>query len=579
MPEEDITILGETNFRDQKVRFGIKADDRRRHIYIIGKTGVGKTTMLETLAISDIRRGYGVGIIDPHGEFAEKMLDFVPEERIDDVIYFNPSDQDWPIAFNVIEQVPVEFRHLVASGLMGVFKKIWPDVWSARMEYIMNNSILALLEYPNSTLLGINRMLADKDFRQAVIDKITDPVVKAFWTTEFARYHDRFQVEAIAPIQNKVGQFISNPLIRNIIGQPHSKINIREAIDNGKILIMNLSKGLIGEDNSALLGSMLVTKIQLAAMSRVDMPESVRRDFYLHVDEFQNFATDSFANILSEARKYRLSLTLAHQYVEQLSDVVRPAVFGNVGTIICFRVGAGDAEFLEKEFMPEFVGADLVNLPKYAFYIKLMIDGTASHAFSAMTIPPATKPERSFKEEIIRRSRERYGTPRKEVEASISEWSGRAFGAEAITPAGGFGSRAAAPGPTSTAGRSPMTQLTKPTWEATCSNCGKRTLVPFQPDPNRPVYCEDCLKLKKAGAITEGRGRPRLPEREEVRVQSQPIVRVPQVKPISLSQLSQGQKPVSKTTPKFHRKSGEKPQVDVEGLREALHEALGEKNE
>ncbi|MBI1974943.1 MAG: DUF87 domain-containing protein, partial [Parcubacteria group bacterium] len=216
----EITTFGETNFRNKRVQFGIKKDDRRRHIYVVGKTGVGKTTLLETLAISDIRHGCGVGIVDPHGEFAEKMLDFVPKERVDDVIYFNPADQGWPIAFNVIEQVPIEFRHLVASGLMGVFKKIWPDVWSARMEYIMNNAILALLEYPDSTLLGINRMLADTGFRKAVIEKLTDPVVKAFWTTEFARYHDRFQVEAIAPIQNKVGQFISNPIIRNIIGQP-----------------------------------------------------------------------------------------------------------------------------------------------------------------------------------------------------------------------------------------------------------------------------------------------------------------------------------------------------------------------
>lgn len=560
MNNEEITIFGETNFRNQRVHFGIKTDDRRRHIYLIGKTGVGKTTMLETLAISDIKRGYGVGIVDPHGEFAEKMLDFVPKERIDDVVYFNPSDQEWPIAFNAIEQVPAEFRHLVASGLMGVFKKIWPDVWSPRMEYIMNNSILALLEYPDSTLLGINRMLADTDFRKAVIEKITDPIVKAFWTTEFARYHDRFQVEAIAPIQNKVGQFISNHLIRNIIGQPRSKINIREMMDTGKIFIMNLSKGLVGEDNSALIGAMLITKIQLAAMSRVDVPERERRDFYLHVDEFQNFATDSFANILSEARKYRLSLTLAHQYIEQLSDVVRAAAFGNVGTLICFRVGAEDAEFLEKEYMPEFSGADLVNLSKYSYYIKLMIDGTASHAFSAATIPPAPRPEKSYREEIIKRSRERYATPRRDVEKEISEWSGRSFAPE------GTGRR---PEFVRGEGRSPMASVTRPLWQVRCSNCGKLAKVPFEPDPNRPVYCDDCLKLKREKA------RP-----QQLSIRSEPVIRAPEEKPISLSELAKEEAASgSRERVTLPKPAGEKSKPDIEGLRKVLEEALKEKKE
>jgi len=335
MSDSDITIFAETNFRNKRAKFGIKTDDRRRHMYIVGKTGMGKTVMLENMAIQDIQQGKGIAVVDPHGEFAERMLDFVPKERINDVIYFNPADLNFPIAFNAIEQVAPEYRHLIASGLMGVFKKIWPDVWSARMEYILHNSVLALLEYPGSTLLGINRLLADKDYRNKVIEKISDPTVKSFWTNEFAKYPDRFREEAVAPIQNKVGQFISAPLIRNIIGQTRTAFNIREIMDNGKILIVNLSN------------------------------EEERRDFYLYVDEFQNFATEAFANILSEARKYHLCLTLAHQYIAQMEETVRDAIFGNVGTIITFRVGAADAEFLEKEFLPEFNADDLVNLAKY----------------------------------------------------------------------------------------------------------------------------------------------------------------------------------------------------------------------
>jgi len=423
---EEITLFAQTNFRGQNKKFGIKADDRRRHMYVIGKTGMGKTTMLENMVIDDIRAGRGVGVIDPHGEFAEKILDFIPEERVEDVIYFDPNDIDHPIAFNPLEQVGTEYRHVVASGIMGVFKKIWPDVWSARMEYILNNSLLALLEYPNSTLLGIMRLLADKEYRKKVVDNLQDPVVKSFWVNEFARYTQKFETEATAAIQNKVGQFVTNPLIRNILGQTKSAVNMRKVMDEGKILIVNLSKGKIGEDNSALLGSMIITKLQLAAMSRADVPESQRpfiRDFYLYVDEFQNFATDSFANILSEARKYRLCLILAHQYIAQLSEKVKPAVFGNVGTIVSFRVGAEDAEFLEKEFYPEFVANDLVNLPKYNIYLKLMIDGVAARPFSAQTLEPYSKPPESFKDVIIANTRQRYGTPRAKVEEKIAgEW-------------------------------------------------------------------------------------------------------------------------------------------------------------
>ncbi len=425
--EKDLAPLGFCNFRNRRTKFGIKLDDRRRHVYLIGKTGVGKTTLLENMAIADIKAGRGLAVVDPHGELAEKVLDFVPEERMDDVIYFNPADMEYPVAFNPMEQVNPEFRHLVASGLMGVFKKIFVDVWSARMAYILNNTLLALLELPGSTLLGIMRMLSEPVYRKKIVENLKDPVVKAFWVNEFARYTQRLETEAVAAIQNKVGQFISNPLIRNILGQPNSTLNMREIMDSGKIFIANLSKGRIGEDNSALLGAMVITRLQLAAMSRVDMPEEQRRDFFLYVDEFQNFATDSFANILSEARKYRLSLILAHQYIGQLmtdqSTKVRDSVFGNIGTIICFRVGGADAEFLETEFTPEFLQNDLVNLAKANIYIKLMIDGVASRPFSAETPPPQKIPLLVYKDVIIKNSQQKYGTPRKIVEDKIaSEW-------------------------------------------------------------------------------------------------------------------------------------------------------------
>ncbi len=390
-------------------------------MYIIGKTGMGKTNLLENMAIADIKAGRGIAIVDPHGEFAEKLLDFVPENRIDDVIYFNPADLNYPLAFNALESVDIEYRHLVASGMMGVFKKIWPDVWSARMEYILNNTLLALLEYPGSTLLGIMRMLAEKEYRKKIVENLKDPVVKAFWVNEFARYTQRLETEAVAAIQNKVGQFVANPLIRNIVGQTHSAIDMRKVMDEGKILIINLSKGRIGEDNSALLGAMMITKLQLAAMSRVDLPMEKRRDFYLYIDEFQNFSTESFANILSEARKYRLNLILAHQYIEQLDDKVRAAIFGNVGTIACFRVGAEDSEFLEKEFLPEFNANDLVNLTKYDIYVKLMIDGVASKPFSAETLEPVEPAPESFRDAIIENCRNKYAVSRSMVEEKIAE--------------------------------------------------------------------------------------------------------------------------------------------------------------
>ncbi|PIY95601.1 MAG: hypothetical protein COY66_06345 [Candidatus Kerfeldbacteria bacterium CG_4_10_14_0_8_um_filter_42_10] len=420
---DQVTYFAETNFRNRRVKFGIRDDDRRRHMYLIGKTGMGKSVCLENMIISDIVAGNGVAVVDPHGDTVEKVVKHVPANRINDVIYFNPSDTEYPIAFNILEEVNPQYKNLVAQGLTGVFKKIWADSWGPRLEYILMNTILALLEYPGSTLLGITRMLVDKNYRRKVVTKLTDPIVKAFWLDEYANYNERFRTEAISPIQNKVGQFLSSSIIRNIVGQPKSTIDMRKIMDEKKILLLNLSKGRIGEENSALLGAMMITKIQLAAMSRVDIPEEERKDFYLYVDEFQNFSTESFANILSEARKYRLNLIVAHQYIEQLGDEVKAAVFGNVGTIVCFRVGAEDAEFLEKEFMPYFDQNDLVNLPKYNVYLKLMIDGVSSNPFSATTLPPAVGETGNY-EKIVNVSRERYANTKESVEEKIIRWSG-----------------------------------------------------------------------------------------------------------------------------------------------------------
>ncbi len=419
----NIAVFAQTNYRNELKKFGIKTDDRRRHMYLIGKTGMGKSTVLENMIIDDIRNGYGVAVVDPHGDLAEKIIEYIPTNRVNDVVYFNPSDINYPIAFNVVEQVESHLRHLVASGLIGVFQKLWADSWGPRLEYILRNAILAILDFPGSTLLGVVRMLSDKGYRKRVVANIKDPVVKAFWEKEFSGYADKFASEAVSPIQNKVGQFLSSSLMRNIIGQVKSAIDIRDIMDNGKILIMNLSKGRIGEDNSALLGAMMITKIQLASMSRVDLPENERRDFYLYIDEFQNFSTDSFANILSEARKYRLNLILAHQYIEQLTEKVKPAVFGNVGTLVVFRVGAADAEELVKEFTPTFTEEDIVNLPKYEMYLKLMIDGIASSPFSAIGLPPLRQEEKTDNtEKVINYSRERYATPRELVEERIMSW-------------------------------------------------------------------------------------------------------------------------------------------------------------
>ena len=421
---EKITFFAKTDARGQEVSFGIKAKDRQRHMYVVGKTGMGKSTLLENMAAQDIQNGEGMAFIDPHGSAAETLLEYVPEHRVKDVVYFAPFDLEHPISFNVMEDVGPDKRHLVVSGLMSTFKKIWVDAWSARMEYILTNALLALIEYPDTTLLSVNRLFTDKAYRKKVVEYIQDPAVKAFWVDEFANYTDRFTAEALPAIQNKIGQFTGNPLIRNIIGQPHSSFNIRELMDNQKILIMNLSKGLIGETNANLLGSMLTTRIYLAAMSRADLPvEQMQQmpNFYFYVDEFQSFANATFANILSEARKYHLNLIIAHQYIEQMEEDVRNAVFGNVGTTIAFRVGPFDAEVLETVFAPRFEATDLVNLGFAQVYLTLMIDGIGSQPFSAKTLPPVQRPAVSYREIVITSSRQLYAHDRTEVESLVAE--------------------------------------------------------------------------------------------------------------------------------------------------------------
>ncbi len=386
MENDHITILGETNFRNQRKRFGIRRPDRRAHTYIIGKTGTGKSTLIANLVLQDIAHGEGVALLDPHGDLVERVLRAVPEEWKTDIIYFNVPDSRAPLAFNPLEAVDPATRPLAVSGLISAFKKIWPESWGPRMEYILRNALLTVIELPESTLLDIPRILVDADFRRWAVTSIRNAEVRSFWLREFEKYPSHFRTEAIAPIQNKVGEFLVNPLLRRIIGQPKSAFDLRRVMDDGKILLVNLAKGKIGEDTAALLGSMLVTKMNLAALSRADIEENARRDFYLYVDEFPAFTTTSFAGMLAEMRKYRLNLVLAHQHLTQIDEEVRDAIMGNVGTLITFRVGASDAEVIEKELQYEFTADDLVNLPNYHLYIRLMMDGVMSKPFSAVTV-------------------------------------------------------------------------------------------------------------------------------------------------------------------------------------------------
>ncbi|MEK7524491.1 MAG: DUF87 domain-containing protein [Patescibacteria group bacterium] len=418
---QQASFFGVTNFHNQNFKFGLKREDRRRHLYVVGKSGTGKSKLLELLIEADIKAGHGVGVLDPHGDLVDAVMKFVPKERINDVVCFNPADYDFPVAFNPLEQVPQELRVRVTIGFIDIFKKLFGNNWTNRLEHVLRYTTLALLDSPNTTVLSILKMLSDKNYRQKIVARIQDSVIKNFWVNEFAAWSEKFDNEAIMPILNKVGQFVSTSLIRNIVGQTQNKINIEQIMNEGKILLMRISKGNLGEENAALIGSMVVTKIQQAAMARTTIPEAQRRDFYLYCDEFQYFATDTFAEILSEARKYHLNLTMAHQYMGQLSHVIRTTAFGNVGTIVNFRVGAEDAAILENEYTPIFKVRDIINLGVREFYIKMSVDGELRDAFSGRTINVPT-PEFDYTNEIVKQSREKYANPREKVEQELKKW-------------------------------------------------------------------------------------------------------------------------------------------------------------
>jgi len=414
---EEVSLFGLSNFRGRHLKFGIQRRDRGRHLYIIGQTGAGKSFLLQLLTLSDIYHDVGFAIVDPHGDYATDIMKYIPEHRLNDVVYMNPADREFPLAFNPMEVSDPAMKDHISSELVGVLRRMF-ESWGPRLEYILRYTILALLDYPEATMLDITRMLNEKDFRKKVIRDIQDPIVKSFWVTEFASWNDKFASEAVAPVLNKVGAFVANPLVRNIVGQKKSAFNIRQIMDEGKILLVNLSRGQVGEDNAAILGALMVTKIQLAAMSRADVPLDQRRPFYLYVDEFQNFATDSFAVILSEARKYGLNLTVANQYVSQMPEVVRDAVFGNVGTMISFRVGPGDATVLGKYYEPVFEAIDLTKLHNQNIFISMIIDGEKAPPFSASTLR-MPDPENDLTPQIIALTRQRYASTRVEVDADI----------------------------------------------------------------------------------------------------------------------------------------------------------------
>ncbi|MFA6531950.1 MAG: DUF87 domain-containing protein [Patescibacteria group bacterium] len=533
---KELTVIGETTFRNTFKQFGIKRDDRRRHIYIVGKSGVGKSVLIENMAVDDITEGRGVIIIDPHGDLADKALSVVPDHRIQDVIVFDPSDRAFPIAFNLLEHVEDDFKGMVASGFVGIFKKIFGDSWGPRLEHILRNTVLALLDFPDSTMLDIPKMLTENRFRDKVVEKVKDPVIRDFWVNEFAQYDSKFRTEAVSPILNKVGQFLSTATIRNIVGQAHSKIDIRQIMDQQKIMIVNLSRGKIGEDNSALLGAMMVTKVQLAAMSRADVTIDKRPDSYLYVDEFQNFATESFATILAEARKYNLNLTIANQYIAQLPEEVRDAVFGNAGTLLTFRVGGADADFLVKEYEPVFDANDLVNLDKYNIYIKLLIDGISSPAFSARTLPPVQKLTGNA-EKVVAFSREHYSNPRFYVEEQISQRANqeetemreeaelfKKGGLQALlSHQGSTSDSSAAPSLRATAVSAPVptpaqTPASVPTRDTAPAPVVRdhafvgvqKTILPNVAPADKPVLNEDSQSSEQAGEIDTKKNKPRV---------------------------------------------------------------------
>ena len=522
--DENISAFGLTNFRGINHQFGMLRYDRSRHVYIIGQTGAGKSGTLELFALSDIFHGQGYAIIDPHGDFAVDNMRFIPGSRVQDVVYFNPSDTAYPLGFNPLEVTNPNQKSNISSEVIGVLKRMFGDSWGPRLEYILRYTILALLDRPETTMLDITRMLTDKKFRKETLSYCTDTVVLQFWNIEFNSWTEKFQAEAIAPVLNKVGAFTANPVIRNIIGQPKSTFNIREIMDSGKILIVNLSKGLIGEDNASILGSFLVTKIQLAAMSRSDIPDiKDRRPFFLYVDEFQNFATDSFATILSEARKYGLNLTVANQYISQMSDTVRNAVFGNVGTMITFRVSADDAPILAKQFEPQFEANDLLQMHNRHFIINMVINGEKTPAFSAttLTLPP---PQIDNTGRIIEHTRLTYSRRREDIEAEI---------ADAINPPKPAANQPAAPKPQPAATPAAPAAVVAPEQPATGTETPVAAPIP-QDEDEAPVKKKRkrTRKRKPSNSTTPATGEGSTPPTSEATTPAQqPATPKPEPKP------------------------------------------------
>lgn len=419
---EEISLIGQTTYRNERKTFGIKRIDRRRHVYVIGKTGVGKSRFLELLMTADIEYHKGFCLLDPHGDLADAVLQRIPKDRVKDVVYVDPSNRDFPIAFNPLEYTDnYEKRQHIAFFFISIFKKIFANDWNERMEHILRYIILALLETPDSNVLGITRIISDTTFRHRVINQLRDPVVKQFWANEFSSWNEQYSSQAIVPILNKVGQFISNPIIRNMVGQQKNTLDFEAFMNEGKIVIINVSKGKLGEDNAALLGSMFITKIQQAALARANIREEDRRDFYFYIDEFQNFATEAFKSILSESRKYRLNLTIAHQYIDQLSDDIRSSVFGNIASFFVFAVGGDDASYLEKEFAPTFTADDIIRLEAREMYVKMSINGRTAQPFSAKTMTTLA-PQFNFLPEIITNSQTKYASNRIVVERNIEKW-------------------------------------------------------------------------------------------------------------------------------------------------------------
>lgn len=417
--DKQITPLGATNYRNDNTVFGIRDADRLMHMYLLGKSGSGKSTFILNMAISDISRGHGCALLDPHGELSKEILNYIPAHRIKDVVYFNPKDTDNPIPFNPLSGVPEKHHNLVASGIISTMKKVWADSWGPRMEHILRFSLLSLLQYPGATLLDIQPLLTNEEFRNRVLQYVKDTLLRNFWMNEFAAYTRALRAEAIAPILNKVGIFSASLPLRYSLGQKKRGLRMLDIMDSRKILIVNLSKGELGEDTSALLGSMIITAIQLAALYRARIPSEKRIPFFLYIDEMHSYVTMSFCDILAEARKYGLGLFLTHQYLEQIDSRILAAILGNVGTLISFRIGANDAQTLEREFYPTFSAEDLVHLPRYHMYLKLMIDGTTSRPFSAVSLP-IQQDRTNTLERVVRLSRTMYAGSKKDVDGNYT---------------------------------------------------------------------------------------------------------------------------------------------------------------